>query len=356
MKNKKMLALLLALVMMGTMMVACGKKEEAPAEPTGEATTETPEATEPAEGGGTIGALYYNYSDTYISTVRSNFDEYAKEAGFELNVQDGQNNQGTQNDQIDNVISKGVDALLVNIVDTGAAVNVIDKAKAADLPLIFFNREPEDISVYGTYDKSRFVGTRKEEAGIIQGEMVVEAWADGAADRNGNGKLDYVLFHGGLDNAEAIARSEYAVKTIVDAGIEINKIGEQIANWDAEQAKLAMDAIVAKNLEDIDFVLANNDSMAMGAVNALKAVGYNTGDPDKYIPVYGVDATEEAKEAISKGEMAGTVKQDAEAMAKAMLTLAQNAIEGKEFIEGTDYEYDESGVAVRIPYQPYTGE
>ncbi len=356
MKNKKLMTLLIAIVIMSLTLVACGSKE--PAAPT------TPEAPAeggdaPAEGGdaaGNVGVLYYRYDDTYISTVRNNFEELAKAEGVTINAQDGQNNQGTQNDQIDNVISKGVDVLLVNIVDTGAAQTVIEKAKAADLPLIFFNREPEDISVYGTYENSRFVGTRKEEAGVIQGEMIAEAWNDGAADRNGNGKLDYVLFHGGLDNAEAVARSEYSVKTIVDAGIEVNEIGMQIANWDAEQAKSAMDAFVARDLDNIDFVIANNDSMAMGAVAALKALGFNSGDPEKYIPVYGVDATEEAKEAISNGELAGTVKQDSEAMAEALMKLAKNAIEGKEFLDGTSYEYDESGVAVRIPYQPYTGE
>ncbi|NLK59315.1 MAG: substrate-binding domain-containing protein [Tissierellia bacterium] len=193
--------------------------------------------------------ILMQYSDTYTSTVRSALEKYAGEMNLDLNLQDAQNNQGMQNDQIPNVISRGVDVILMNIVDTGAAANVIDQAKAADLPIIFFNREPEDIGVYATYDQSRFVGTKKEDAGIIQGDMIAELWNTDVAkyDRNGNGKLDYVMLHGGLDNAEAIARTEYSVKTIEEAGIEVNEIGMQIANWDSEKAKNAMDAWLAKN-------------------------------------------------------------------------------------------------------------
>ncbi|MDO5725561.1 MAG: galactose ABC transporter substrate-binding protein [Tissierellia bacterium] len=353
MKLNKRIALILAIVIMATTMAACGKKDDG-----GDAPAKDGDAP-------TIGVLYYNYGDAYISTVRNNFEEMAAAEGFELNSQDAQNDQAKQNDELDNVISKGAECVLVNIVDTGAAPTVIEKVKAAGLPLILFNREPEDIEVYKEYDLARFVGTNKPEAGVIQGEMIAKDWADGKiVDRNGNGKLDYVMLHGGLDNAEAIARTKYSVETIEANGIEVNEIGMQIAAWDTEQAKNAMDAWIAKDLDNIDVVIANNDSMAIGAINALKASGYNVydekagalQDSDKLIPAYGVDATEEAQEAISQGIMAGTVKQDAEAMAKALITLAKNAVEGKDFLEGTDYEYDESGFAVRIPYQPYTGK
>lgn len=139
----------------------------------------------------------------------------------------------------------------------------------------------------------------------------------------------------------------------MDAGIEVNKIGEQIALWDTEKAKQAMDAWLAKDEANIDVVFANNDGMAIGAINALKAIGYNDADTSKHVAVFGVDATEEAKAAIAAGSMDGTVMQDAPAMAKAMYDLAKNAANGKEFIEGTDYSYDASGVAVRIPYAKY---
>lgn len=354
--SKKALVLFLVLALSVTMLTACGGGTT-PADNGGNAPASESEGGDaPAGDAKKAGVLFYKYNDTYISTVRRFLEDAAKADGvLTLLEQDGQDNQGTQNDQIDTVISQGADVLLVNIVDTGAAGAAIDKAKAADLPIIFFNREPEDANVYGTYEKSRFVGTKIEEAGELQGEMIAELWNKDPAkyDRNGNGKLDYVLLHGGIDNAEAVARSKYSVEKIEAAGIQVNKIGEQIAKWDTEQAKNAMDAWIAKSIDDIDVVIANNDSMAIGAINALKANGFNADDPEKHVLVFGVDAVEEAQKLIEEGAMDGTVKQDGEAMAKALYALAKNAAEGKDFLDGTDYKYDESGVAVRIPYQRY---
>lgn len=351
MSKRKLLSLSLAVTLSAGLLAACGGGGNATKNAGGDAPA--------ADAAAKAGVLYYKYNDTYISTVRRNLNDLAKEDGaLTLIEQDGQDNQGTQNDQIDTVISQGANVLLVNIVDTGAAKAAIDKAKAKELPIIFFNREPEDANVYGTYDKSRFVGTKIEEAGELQGKLISDKWNSDVAkfDRNGNGKLDYVLLHGGIDNAEAVARSKYAVDTIKAAGIEVNEIGMQIAKWDTEQAKNAMDAWIAKSINDIDVVIANNDSMAIGAINALKANGFNGSDAEKHVLVYGVDAIEEAQKLIAEGAMDGTVKQDAEAMAKALFALAKNAAAGKDFLDGTDYEYDESGVAVRIPYQAFEGK
>lgn len=307
-----------------------------------------------------IAVLYYQYSDTYISTVRKEVNKLFE--GYNVLEYDGQNDQAKQNDQIDTAIQKGVDLLLVNIVDVGAAPTVIDKAKSANVPVIFFNREPSDGNVYASYDKARFVGTRIQEAGEIQGDLIAKYWKEGGHDRNQNGKLDYVLLHGGIDNAEAVARSEYAVKTLEESGIEVNKIAEQIANWDGGQAQQAMEAWLAKDADNIDVVISNNDTMAIGALTALQSAGLNKPDQEekfdiaKFVGVFGVDAVEDAKVAIKKGTMTGTVKQDPELMAKAIKALSVNALEGKEFIEGTEYEYDDSKIAVRIPYLPYTAE
>lgn len=317
---------------------------------------QTAKTDNPASGDSKkVAVFFYQFNDTYLSTVRNAMKELDdKDSTIEFIFQDGQNDQGKQNDSIDAQLSKA-DMFLVNLVDTGAAQTVLQKLQPTGKPAVLFNREPDNIDSYKTYDKARFVGTKKEEAGIIQGDIIVEYWKNNkeTADRNGNGKLDYVLLHGGLDNAEANARSEFSVKTIKDAGIEVNEIGMQIANWDTEKAKQAMDAWLAKNEADIDVVIANNDGMAIGAINALKAVGYNSGDKAKHVGVFGVDATEEAKEAIKAGSMDGTVMQDAVAMAEAMYKLTKNALDGNDYLNGTDYKWDESGIAVRIPYKKF---
>lgn len=332
---KKSLVVLLTIAMLATLITGCSQ--------------ETSGSSDKLQ----IGVLIYKYDDTYISTVRQALEAEAKgDTEVELLMNDGQGDQATQNDQIDILIEKKVDALAVNIVDIGAAKSAIEKAEAAGIPVVFFNREP-DTDVIKSYDKARFVGTRPEEAGIIQGEMMAEIWNEGGYDRNDDNIMQYVMLKGDADNPEAIARTEYSIKILNAAGIETEELGLQVANWDNDKANQAMEAWLAKDGDRIEFVIANNDGMASGAISALQNAGYNTGDPEKYIPVFGVDATEEAVSLIDKGEMTGTVKQDGEGMAKAVFALSKNAAQGKDFLEGTSYEYDETGVAVRIPYQAY---
>ena len=305
-----------------------------------------------------IGVAFYKYDDAYMSSVRVALEKIAKEhSNVELIVNDSQNDQAKQNDQIDVMIQKGVDVLLINVVDTGAAEAVVQKAKDSNIPLVLFNREPAT-DVVKAYDKARFVGTTAKEAGIIQGKMIAELWkSDKKYDRNGNGKLDYVMLIGDPENPEAIARTKYAVDTLTEAKIEVNKLGDQVANWDPDKAKTATDAWLAKDADNIDVIISNNDSMASGAIAALQGAGFNTdAKADKKIPVFGVDATEEAVDLIARGIMTGTVKQDAEGMAKAVFALSYNAGQGKDFLDGTDYKYDDTQVAVRIPYQAFNGQ
>lgn len=328
---KRILSILIVVAMMATILTGCGAKSEKLQ----------------------VGVLIYKYDDTYISTVRQALEAEAKDdVEVELLMNDGQGDQATQNDQIDILIEKNVDVLVVNIVDIGAAQSAIDKAEEAGIPVIFFNREP-DTDVVKSYDKAVFVGTKPEEAGIIQGEMMAEVWNEGEYDRNNDDTMQYVMLKGDADNPEAIARTDYSIKTLNEEGIKTEELGLQVANWDNDKANQAMEAWLSKDGDKIEFVIANNDGMASGAVSALQNAGYNSGDPDKYIPVFGVDATEEAVNLIKKGEMTGTVKQDGEGMAKAVFALAKNAAQGKDFLEGTSYEYDETGVSVRIPYQAY---
>lgn len=301
-----------------------------------------------------IGVAIYKYDDTYISTVRQAIEKEAM-GKAELLINDGKGDQGTQNDQIDLLIQKGVDALLVNIVDVGAANTIVQKAKAADIPVIFFNREPAE-DVLKSYDKARFVGTNAKDAGIIQGEIIADAWKTGKYDTNKDGVMQYVMLKGEPDNPEAVLRTEYSIKTVEEKGIKTEELALQIANWDTEQANRAMEAWLSKFGNKIEFAVANNDGMAQGVISALQAIGYNKGDDNKYIPVVGVDATDAAKDLIHKGYMTGTVLQDGNAMGKALVDIAFNVTKGNEFIENLDYEYDETGVSVRIPYSPYVGE
>ena len=346
MKKKRILALALTAVM-ALGLAACGNSSS--------------NGSNNASGGSdaegelpTVGVLIYKYDDTYISTVR-NAIEAALDGKAEIIMQDGKGDQATQNDQLDVMIEKGVDVLCVNMVDAKAAQGVVDKAKEAGIPTIFFNREP-DTEVVKSYDKSIFIGTNAADAGKMQGDIIKDLFdAHPEYDINGDGAIQYVMFQGEPDNPEAIARTQYSVEQAEANGCTMERIGEiQVCNWDTEQAQRAMEALLAANEGKIELVVANNDGMAIGCIAALSNIGYNVEGGDKFIPVIGVDATDAAKDAIAKGTMSATVLQDGDAMGNAIAAVALNAAAGEDFLAGTDYVLDDTGVAVRIPYAPYT--
>jgi len=306
-----------------------------------------------------IGALVYKYDDVYLSTVRAAMQKYCDAAGnIELKMYDGQGDQGKQLDQLDAILQDKIDCLFVNMCDQSSTQTVIDGVKDKDIPLVFFNREPLDINVLKDYDKSIFVGTNAKDAGIMQGDMLAEIWnSDKSWDRNGDGKVQYVVFKGEADNLEAIARTEYCQSEAKDKGLNMDMITPvQVCDWTAEKAMNAMEAILASN-SDVEAVLCNNDDMATGVISALQNNSFNTGAVDsKKMIVLGVDATDAAKSAIASGYMQGTVKQDGDAMAKACVEIAQNYMNGKGALDGTSYKLDDTGVAIRIPYAPFTGK
>lgn len=303
-----------------------------------------------------IGILIYKYDDTYISTVRNALNK-ALAGKAQISMQDGKGDQATQNDQLDVMIQKKMDGIIVNMVDAQAAGGVVAKIKAAGIPVVFFNREP-DPKVLKTYDRACFVGTNAADAGKMQGDIIARLWKEHPEyDRNKDGKFQYVMFKGEPDNPEAIARTEWSVKEAVAKGMKMEQIGQTfVCNWDTALAQQAMESALAANEGKIELVVANNDSMAMGAIAALSNIGYNLEGGSKFIPVIGVDATDQAVDAINKGIMSATVKQDGEAMGQAVSEIMLNMIAKKEPLAGTKYKFDASGIAVRIPYSPYLGK
>ncbi|MEA1975557.1 MAG: galactose ABC transporter substrate-binding protein, partial [Bacillota bacterium] len=257
---KKFLVLLLALVMVLSV-VGCGASTS----------TDTPaDAEEATDEMVKIGVTIYKYDDNFMSFVRRAITD-AGEGEAEVIMNDSQNTQAVQNDQVDMMIAKGVKSLAINLVDPQAASSIIEKAKEADLPVVFFNKEPtlEDLN---SYDKTWYVGTASKEAGVIQGEMIVEMWnANPEWDTNGDGVLSYVLLKGEPGHPDAEARTKFAISSIVDAGIEVEELELQTGMWDSVKAKELTDAWLAKHGDAIEFVIANNDGMALGALQSLKA-------------------------------------------------------------------------------------
>ena len=329
------------------------------------------------KGDGEISVFYYTYSDTYISTVRAAIDKMLKAAGLEYNNYDANSNQTTQTEQIDTAIAKGSRLLIVNIVDTGsddAAKTVINKAKAADVPVIFFNRSVSE-QVISSYDKCVFIGTDYEQAGHMQGELIGNYVLKNynTVDLNGDGKISYVMFKGQQGNSEAEARTKYGVedadKILAAAGKQklefydsknsAKYLVDQGGNWSAQAANDYMKTILSAYSEKggnmVELIIANNDEMALGAIAALQEIGYNK-HGEKTIPVFGIDATEGAVSKIKDGAMAGTIKQDSEGMADTIVKIAQNMLSAKGTFENINKDTVVGNWRVNIPYSAYTGE
>ena len=304
-----------------------------------------------------VGACIYKFDDTFMTGVRNNMKAEMDKIGGELEITDSQNRQPLQNDQVDAYIAKGANVVIVNPVDRTAALPLMEKAKAAGIPIVFINREPE-AEVMQAYDKIWYDGAKAEESGTQSGELIVDYFKKNAgADKNKDGKIQYIMLRGEQGHQDAVLRTEYSVKAMKDGGFELEELGSDTANWDKVQATDKMKGFIsAVGIERIEAVLANNDDMALGAIEALKAEGYNMGDPAKYIPVVGVDATAPALEAMSKGEMLGTVLNDAANQGKAAVQVAVAAAMGKEVNkETTGYEVTD-GKYIWVPYRKVTSE
>ena len=362
---KKIIALLLALTMVFAL-AACAKQTTET--PTTETTT-TPETTTTEENTTTeetpaaetteaadlkVGVFYYTFADTYISSVRTALDAQLDSLGVAYQNFDGNNNQTTQNEQIQTALTDGYNLLVVNMVTSGSpdvANEIISMANGT--PVIFFNRAIEADGNEGTVLNANatisFIGTDAPEAGHLQGKMVGEYllanWD--TVDLNGDGKISYAMFKGDEANVEAIYRTQFGVE---DANAVLTEAGKpeleyfDASNtskyqvdlggaWSAQAALDYMNTNLSQyneaNGNMIEPIICNNDNMAEGAISALETAGYNTGaEGSKTIPVFGVDATDAAKELIAAGKMTGTVKQDAEGMAVAIASVVKATGEG----------------------------
>lgn len=297
-----------------------------------------------------IGVTIYKYDDNFMSVVRKDIEKEAKSAsGIQLLMNDSQNSQSTQNDQIDVMVAKGVKALAINLVDPAAAAVVISKAKSNDIPIVFFNKEPT-AKALASYDKAYYVGTDSKESGVKQGELIEKHWkATPAWDLNKDGVIQFVLLKGEPGHPDAEARTKYVIDTLNKDGLKTQQLHLDTAMWDTAQAKDKVDAwLSGPNGNKIEVVIANNDAMAMGAVEALKA--HNKAS----VPVFGVDALPEALAMVKSGAMAGTVLNDAENQARATFQMAKNLADGKAPTEGTNYKLE--GKVVRVAYVPVDKE
>ena len=302
-----------------------------------------------------IGISIYEQDDIFISSIISNIENITKEKRNEgsynitLNVEDAKSNQYNQNEQVDMFIDQGYDVMCINLVDRRSAANIINKAKNANIPVIFFNREPveEDMNMW---NKVYYVGAQAEQSGMMQGDIVIEKYKNdqSSVDKNGDGKIQYVMLEGEQGHQDASIRTEYSIKRLVDNGIKVEKLGSEVANWSRTEASEKVARWIEKYNDKVELIISNNDDMALGAIDVLNKSKIKNNMP----LIVGVDGINDALKAIENGQMTGTVISDAYKQGKAIFDTALRVSSGN--ILNNDNGVDER--YIRIPHVIVTKE
>ena len=296
-----------------------------------------------------IGVTVYKGEDTYISNMtqalQESVDAWCAKTGERIyvSISDAQESQNTQNEQIDRFLSLDYDVLCVNLVDRTDASRVVDKVREADVPVVFFNREPvqEDIA---SWDKVYYVGSDARQSAQLQAQIVLDLWESSptSLDKNGDGILQSMMLEGESRHQDAVIRTEVSVQTLRDAGVSLERVESGIANWDRNQAAaLTEDALIRH--PEIELILCNNDDMALGAADAAERLGLD------FSNIVGIDGIPQGLEAIDQGRLLGTVVMDYSAHGEAIFRLARALALGASPEEITDF----ADRIIRIPMHIY---
>lgn len=301
-----------------------------------------------------IGVTLYKQDDTFISTISKNLEEIVKEnesvdkSKIILDFVDAKGSTINQGNQVDKFINQDYDVICVNLVDRTAASTIIDKAKSADIPLIFFNREPveEDMN---RWDKLYYVGAQAEQSARLQAEIVLDEWLSkkDIVDKNKDNKIQYVMLEGEPGHQDSSIRTEYCIKSIIEKGVQLEKLADDSANWQSDQAISKMNQWIKEFGDKIEVVFSNNDVMALGAIHAINSSDVFTKKPT----VVGIDGIKEAMESVKKGEMIGTVISDSKAQAQAIFDIAIALAKGNDI---QDIEELENNKYIKVPHTKVT--
>ncbi|WP_018329944.1 sugar ABC transporter substrate-binding protein [Rhizobium giardinii] len=263
----------------------------------------------------TIGASMAVFDDKFGTVLRNGMEDYGKSLdGVELQIEDALNDVAKQQSQIQNFIAAGVDAIIVQPVDTDATTVMSKIAADAGIPLVYVNREPVNVNTLP--DTQAFVASNELDSGTLQTQEVCRLL-------NGKGKA--VVLMGELSNQAARMRTKDihdVLATDKCKGIEI--VQEQTANWQRTQGADLMTNWLSAGLE-FDAVIANNDEMAIGAIQALKAAGRSMDS----LVIGGIDATDDALAAMAAGELDVSVFQDAVGQGKGSIDAALKLARGQ---------------------------
>ena len=318
--TKKVTAMALA-SMMALSLAGCGSSsttattaaatEAATTAAASEAASEA--ATTAAEAAGTVdvadkkvGISIYKFDDNFMTLYRTEL---------------------VQTNQIQNFITQKYDVLILNLVQASSAPEITDMCNEAGIPVVYINREPDEAEEQRWESEginATYVGCDARQSGTYQGEEILETANKG--DINGDGKVSYIMIQGDPENVDAQYRTEFSVKALTDAGVEVEELLKQRGDWDQAKAQqIAQDALTQYG-DKIEVIFCNNDAMALGALQAIEAAGRKVNE-DIYL--VGVDALTEAVQNVIDGKQTGTVFNNHFAQAQAASDIAVKFLGGE---------------------------
>jgi inositol transport system substrate-binding protein len=265
-----------------------------------------------ASGSKTVGVSMAAFDDNFLTVLRNGMTEYAgTKEGLELSVEDAANDVGKQLNQIENFVAAGVDAIIVNAVDTSATQAMTDAAAAAGIPLVYVNRQP--INIDSLPDNQAFVASNEVDSGTLQTQEVCRLLKE-----QGKTEANILVMQGELSNQAAVQRTADIHDVIATPDCAFMKVvEEQTGNWQRQQGADLMTNWITAGIE-FDALIANNDEMAIGAIQSLKSSGVSMDD----VIVAGIDATQDALAAMDAGDLDVTVFQNAAGQGKGALDAA----------------------------------
>ena len=311
---KRKLALLVAGVMVVGMFAGCGSSasSDSSSDSSSESTDDSSSDSAAADGDVVLGYSCVDMNNTFQTYLVAAAQDKAEELGASITVTDAQNDVVKQQDQVKALIQQGVDALIVVIADSSAAEPVTQAAQDAGIPLVYVNTLPQGFEEGSLPDGVHYVGSYEHDAGVMQGEMIGEAI--------GSGKV--AILQGGLEYEATYNRSQGNKDEFEENYPDIEVVTEETANWQRDKAIDVVNNWLTA-YDDLAAICANNDEMALGAIQALQAAG-------KDIPVVGVDATVDGCAAVKDGSMLGTVFQDSVGQGGGAVEIAVNWVKGEE--------------------------
>lgn len=290
----------------------------------------------------TIYLFIYNMEDPYIEVLGEEIVRLASQ-NHNIELVDAQNSQIIQNETIEEALRSDPSLLIVNPVDRLGAYPIIDKAKAADVPVIFINREPLERDLK-RFDRAFYVGALAEQSGMLQAELVAELFGNEPAslnhhDLNGDNVIQAIIFKGEQGHQDAELRTTHVVRELESRGFELDILTTEIANWNRGVAYETAKTLFESGQDQAEVIMSNNDAMALGIIDALIEYGYFSAmnrdgtvdqNHESWMPILGIDGIDQAVEKMRSGHLYATVLNDALGQAAATVELAEAILSGKD--------------------------